>query len=658
MTDELTYFKASSDIWDFGRLLHPSDVWFSTWGQLAPLLYSPAFAQGSTTTAFDIAHVVNALAFASSAIPVYLLARRVLTWAPLAVLAAALSVCVPWLASSATLLTEPIAYPAFCWSLLLMYRSVAEPSWKNDLLALAGISLAFFGRTQFAALAPAFVAGVVVHEAGWVLVRGEGDRLRALGAAARRHVVLLGACVLGLVVVAAVGKDRIASETLGAYSATAYGSLIPHGTRQVGEELLAIVGIGCGVLPLGLAIGWMGHTFVRPASREQHALASLALTVSLALTTVVGSFVVRFTMGPGLSERYLFYLAPILFIGMLACLTLRRAPIAIAAGGLFAYWIYAGKQLYEAPGSALAPAAPPHTVFNAHLHDVLGTGALPTTAIGAIGLLVVLALAVPRRLIAPRVTALTVGLAVLAFCGWQTWYTLNGIHRASEGAPAGYLASRDWIDDTLPRGAHAGAVLSQIYDVASTPRAWWEALLWNRSLRLSYKDHYDTGQTWSQTKIQELYVDDRTGVVRGLDGERYVVRTTGDHRWVLSGARTLRRFGNFLLQELPAGPRRVPWVLRASDQTGVVAPDHPGVLRLFRDGERPVRLTLNVPPGAKRGGAVRIRDATRVRTVALAPGQTRTITVRAKAPRPGLPPEVRFRGLGPESATGVQVVVA
>src|SRR3954454_18888618 len=107
-TDEMTYFKSSYDIWQTKGLLSPGAAYFSTWGQLAPLLRSPTFAFGSALTAFDASHVINVFAFASSAIPVYLLARPLVRWTPLAVLAAALSVSIPWLAITGTMLAEPM----------------------------------------------------------------------------------------------------------------------------------------------------------------------------------------------------------------------------------------------------------------------------------------------------------------------------------------------------------------------------------------------------------------------------------------------------------------------------------------------------------------------------------------------------------------------
>jgi hypothetical protein len=653
-TDEMTYFKASFDIWQTKWLLSPGDAYFSTWGQLAPLVRAPAFVLGSSTDAFDAAHVINVLAFASSAVPIYLLARPLVRWAPLAVLAAALSVAIPWFAITGTMLAEPMAYPAFCWALLGIQRSVARPGPRADVLAIAGIGLAFFGRTQFAALLPALLLAVVVHELSFPLVRRE-PLIASLREAVRGHVVLLAVVAVGVLMVLVLGKDRVVGDTLGSYTQTAYGSLIPAGTLRAAIELLAIVGVASGVIPLALAIGYVLRSFVRPDDREAHAFACTAVAVGLVVGVVVGSYVVRFTLGPGMADRYLFYLAPILFVGMLALLgTVRRAPVAIVLGGLAAFFVYRGHSLLENPGSPLSPAAPFHAVINGRIAVMTHSGIEPMTLIAIVALVVALAAAVPRYVISPRVVAAAAGALVLTFTAVETYYTLHNVSKTQAGVPQSYLDTRNWVDKRLPDGATAAAILGEIYDRGSTPLAWWEAIFFNDKVPLPYYDLANADEAWGQTAVQSLKVDERTGAITGLGDARYVIRSTDDRRWPIAGARTITQVGNFLLQEVPK-VKRTPWTLRGTDQAGRLTPGQLGTLRVFGTRAPATKLTIVRDAAAKRPAAVHIDDAGASRSVIVRPGATKTITVRPLRRSSRTAPLVRLRAAGRRSDPGVQV---
>src|SRR4051812_907891 len=96
MPDELGYVKQATQ---FGRaeLVLPGDLWFNSWSLLPPLLLAPFYHWLSSTSAFDLGHAAGAIVMATTAIPVYLLARRVLSSQLVAYLVALLSVAVPWL---------------------------------------------------------------------------------------------------------------------------------------------------------------------------------------------------------------------------------------------------------------------------------------------------------------------------------------------------------------------------------------------------------------------------------------------------------------------------------------------------------------------------------------------------------------------------------
>ena len=138
----------------------------STFDQLYPVLVAPAFRWGDMQDSLWAAHALNAWIMASACIPAFLLARRVtaVRWIPYVV--AVLAVVMPWILLASFLLTEVAAYPAFVWAVFAMQASVAAPSRRHDLLALAALAVAFVGRTQLALLFLVLPVVILAFELG------------------------------------------------------------------------------------------------------------------------------------------------------------------------------------------------------------------------------------------------------------------------------------------------------------------------------------------------------------------------------------------------------------------------------------------------------------------------------------------------------------
>src|SRR5439155_18466148 len=110
--------------------------------QLYPLLIAPLYGSGDVPGSLQGAHLLNAFLMAFAAVPAFLLARRALGSPRWALLAAFLSVALPWIVLASFLLTEVAAYPAFLWAVWAMTRAVALRRWRADLLALVLIVVA------------------------------------------------------------------------------------------------------------------------------------------------------------------------------------------------------------------------------------------------------------------------------------------------------------------------------------------------------------------------------------------------------------------------------------------------------------------------------------------------------------------------------------
>src|SRR3954447_13364406 len=113
---------------------------------------------------FKFTHLVNALAFGSTTIPTYLMARGLAVRRPLALVGAALVVAVPWTVLMTSVLTETLAYPCFAWAVWATWRAVVEPSARRELLSLALIALAILARSIFLALLALLPAAVFLQE--------------------------------------------------------------------------------------------------------------------------------------------------------------------------------------------------------------------------------------------------------------------------------------------------------------------------------------------------------------------------------------------------------------------------------------------------------------------------------------------------------------
>ena len=130
MTDELFYERLAISVAHTGSVLpriHGEFV--SNVNQLYPILISFVYGDADVPASLESAHRLNAFLFASAAIPVYLLARRVGIGPIVSLWAGALAVAVPWSVLASFLMTEVVAYPAFCWALL----AVTHATIREDL---------------------------------------------------------------------------------------------------------------------------------------------------------------------------------------------------------------------------------------------------------------------------------------------------------------------------------------------------------------------------------------------------------------------------------------------------------------------------------------------------------------------------------------------
>src|SRR5256886_16567871 len=325
MVDELIYSELAKSFAGTGHFLI-RDMHHGAYGAVYPILIAPAWRLfGSVPDAYAAAKTIGPVLMSLTAIPVYFLARRVLTSLP-SLLAAFLAVAVPSLMYTGTLMTETVFYPLFACVALVLVLALERPTLLRQLLLLGLCLLAFLTRTQAIVLIPA------VATAPLLLAWLDRRRLRMLA----DFRVLYGALAVAVVGVLAVQLIRGHSpfDVLGSYSVTGHTTYRPGQVLEWGLLHVAELDLYLGIAPFAalLLLTLVGRSLDRPL--RVFLAAALPLTAWLLLD--VGAF--ASALSPRIQERNLFYVAPLFLIALLAWIDrgMPRPPRAAATTVLLA----------------------------------------------------------------------------------------------------------------------------------------------------------------------------------------------------------------------------------------------------------------------------------------------------------------------------------
>ena len=300
MVDELVYSELAKSFAASGHFEIRGVAAGGSYGFVYPLLISPAYRLfDSVPDAYAAAKAINSVVMSLAALPAYFLARRVLN-RPFALAAAALSVAIPSLLYTGTLMTENAFYPVFLCVALVLVRMLERPTHANQLGALALCALAYGTRQQALALFPAVLTAPLLL--GW----------RRLGRFRTLYLATGALAALALVVEAARGRSPL--SLLGAYeTAGRHG----YSVGSVAKWLLwhvAELDLYLGVIPVAafvvLAFAW------RSLDAPQRAFMAGAAALSGWLLLEVAAYATL----PGVArveERNTFYVAPLFLIALL-----------------------------------------------------------------------------------------------------------------------------------------------------------------------------------------------------------------------------------------------------------------------------------------------------------------------------------------------------
>ncbi|MGH3141650.1 MAG: hypothetical protein ACRDO9_00740 [Gaiellales bacterium] len=496
MVDELIYSELAKSLADSGRFLVRGEA-TAAYGIVYPALIAPAWALfESVPQAYAAAKAINALVMSLAAVPAYFLARRVLA-EPLALAAAALTVAVPSMVYTATLMTENAFYPLFLAAALAMVLWLERPTPLRTAVVLGVSLIAYLTRQQAVALLPALLTAPL-------LVVGR--------AAFRRYVLLYGLAAAGFVgiLVVQLARGRSPLGIFGAYEVAgradySVGEVAKWFAYHVGELSLAL-----GVVPFAALI--LLALMPRQLTERDRVFVASALSLSFWFVLMVAVFASEQTFR--ISERNTFYVGSLFLIALLVWIErgLPRPQPATAIAALLAVGL---------------PLAIPYEDFIG-LNAVSDTAALlPLGWLVEKGLalsnvsLVVLAGAVIAGLaflFVPRRYALVLpGLVLVYFAVSQHPIVEAHRFRSAQHLFGGIaMEHRDWIDRSVGRDAEVAFLWTGISDKFSI----WENEVFSRTVGPIYTTGPAVPGGLAQTPVS---IDKSTGYARGPDRSRVPV---------------------------------------------------------------------------------------------------------------------------------------
>jgi hypothetical protein len=540
-TDELEWSQISRAIAHTGHAARRGEP--VSFKSLYAFLIAPTWWLPTTASAYTAVKYLNTIVMALTAVPVYLLARQLVSQRA-AALAALGTLCTSALFYAALLIPEVLAYPVFALYAYVVVRALAGAGRRWTIAAVVLSVVVVEVRSQLiAAVAAAALA------ATWLwLVGPRGRRLRS-GWSRADHVGAI--LLLGLILVV---LNRLATPHAQEWAKVTQnfrGRIWSY--AFVGGSALAI---GLGVLPMitGLASLWLPERREDPKWRAFAAFLG-ATIVTFGLYTGVKAAYLSTFFTSRTPERNLIYLAPLLLVGTAVFFSTRRtwwpgvlAATAFVAWLVLGYGYQLGYPYFEAPGYGIAAFA--NRIFHwdqPHISNALAVAIVISVAIVAL-----------RRF--PAVVA----VAVLAVAVWMTTGEITSA-RGSEHQAKQFVANMakplNWID----LATHSAGTTYLGQGVADDTGVWLTEF-WNLSLK-----HVDSLDASCCAPGPHLTpgVDNPDGTLRGDSGDPYVLADNG----VQVIGDVVAKRGDLLLTKLPGHPWRLKDAVSGRDPGGWIQSD-------------------------------------------------------------------------------------
>ncbi len=485
MVDEIIYSELAKSF-AAGEGLEIRDRASEIPSVLYPIAISPAWLADEIPTAYGIAKAINVVLMTLVVVPTYLWSRRLVSpvWA---LVPAALVLLMPSFHYTGVLMSENAFFPVFVaagWSFAL---ALERPTLGRQALALALVGIAVGVRLQGVVLLAVLPAAIVLKALLDARVPGPEPAGRRLLATARAFTptwaVLAGGAVAFLALQWIRGSSP--SSALGSYDVVATAD---YRLGEVGHWIVlhfAELGFSVGIVPACAFLLLAGLAVLRPRTLSAAERSFVAVTAAAVFLVVlqVAVFASRFSLR--IEERYMFPLAPLLFLALVLWLSrgLERPPLVAAAAALVPVLLLVPVRLDELLGvQILSDTFGLIPVWRAaQLLD--GGTDTAQTLFWAGG-----AAAAAAFLFVPRRAGLLLPIAVagfLALSSYPVYGAVRDFARSLEAYAGG--GELDWIDDTIGTGADA----PYLFDAARVPgyddMVLWQTEFWNRSLGTSVR---------------------------------------------------------------------------------------------------------------------------------------------------------------------------
>ena len=488
MTDELLYSEMAKSFASTGHFLvrgAPSGI-----GNVAyPALISPAWLFHPMATTYGLAKAINVVLITATVVPLYLWGRRLMS--PLyALIAVGLVLLMPSLLYSGMLMTENAFLPAFVLAAFAFALALERPTLLSQLFAFGTILLATVVRYQGLVLLLVLPTAILIKVLLELRAEPRPSPLRFLWTELRRYwisaaLLVVAAC---LYVLLELARGRGLSSGLGTYQAVTQKNYSFDAARHWILLHFAELGLSVAILPASAFLLLLGLAFVRQGTRSAAERAFLAVTAAAIPWVVVEVAVFASGFSLRIEERYMFFLAPLLFLALALWLD-RGLPRPLAL-------------------TLVAAAVPAALLFALPLGSLLNISILSDT-FGLIPFLRLSQRFVPGGVGEARHFLLAGGIAAaFAFVLWPrtAWprvlfpasvaaflvlssYSVNGTLRDYSRAlkdSAGTLGSPSWVDQRIGSGGDATFLLGTTSETWPETLSLWQMEFWNRSLHSVY----------------------------------------------------------------------------------------------------------------------------------------------------------------------------
>jgi len=491
MVDELIYSELAKSFADSGRFLVRDEA-TAAYGIVYPMVIAPAWALfDAVPQAYAAAKAINALVMSLAAVPAYFLARRVLS-PRLSLVAAALTVAVPSMVYTATLMTENAFYPLFLAAALAMMLWLERPTRLRTAVVLGAFVVSFLTRQQALALLPALLTAPL-------LVAGRG--------ALRRYALMYGLAAAAVVSVVVVQVARGVSP-LGVFGAYEVAGRADYSVREVAKWFVyhvAELDLALAVVPFAalllFALMW------RTLAERDRVFVAAALSLSFWLVLMVAVFASEETFR--IEERNMFYVMPLFLIALLVWIErgLPRPQPAVTLTAIFAAGLPLVIPYDDFIGLNAVSDTPALLPLGWLVERGLALSHVDLVVLAGCAVAALAFLFVPRRY-----AAVLPAFVLVYFAVSQHPIVAEHRFRAAQHLFGGITnRHRDWIDRAV--GANADVV--SVWTGNSDKFTVWQNEFFNRSVGTVYT----TGPAVPGGLAQiPLTVGRRSGYLRGPDG--------------------------------------------------------------------------------------------------------------------------------------------